>query len=387
MLEPYEGKLSRTVLRGERSSNTPDLPAQIIENKQRFISQIMTSKTPVRSAEDVDEATLSYAEIKAIATGNPLIKEKMDIDVKLERLKMAKVEFMYAHEQLEHKIRHSYPKSIEEKQALLGKIREDVETIKQNTVLGEDGQPKFLMTLNGKTFSEKKDATKFISEMLKKNSGLPNPLRGLSGEYHGLHIATEYESPHLHEQLVLSGMTTLRKNTSAVAGDNINRIMELATERTKYAEDTQREIEGLSEKIKMGEKELNEPFPQEAEFEKLLLRSLELSRLLNDDADSSEKDRANLNREKRRRLQAIFDGEAESLCEKNFFSFVKKELCSSEKEWTEALDMEATMFLLDKGFSKEKVSKTLIKCSPTVPSKEDVENMLAESTSRAASSR
>ena len=360
---------------------------QIIENKQRFISQIMTSKTPVRSAEDVDEATLSYAEIKAIATGNPLIKEKMDIDVKLERLKMAKVEFMHAHEQLEYKIRHSYPKSIEEKQILLEKINADIETMRENTVLGEDGQLKFSMTLNGKTFNEKKDATKFISEILKKNSGSQSPLRGLSGEYQGLHITTAFEPPHLHEQLVLSGETTLRKNTSAVAGDNINRIMELAAERVKYAENTQREIEELNEKIKMGEKELNEPFPQETDFEKLLLRSSELSRLLNDDADSSEKDRANLSMEKRRRLQAIFDGEAESLCEKNFFSFVKKELCSPEKEWTEALDMEAIMFLLDKGFSKEKVSKTLIKYSPTVPSKEDVENMLAESTSRAAASR
>ena len=76
MLEPYEGKLSRTVLRGERSRNVPDLPDQVIENKQRFISQIMTSKTPVGAAEDIDEATLSYAEIKAIATGNPLIHRR-----------------------------------------------------------------------------------------------------------------------------------------------------------------------------------------------------------------------------------------------------------------------------------------------------------------------
>ena len=129
MLEPYEGKLSRTVLRGERSSNTPALPAQILENKQRFISQIMTSKTPARSADDIDEATLSYAEIKAIATGNPLIKEKMDTDVKLERLKMAKSEFLRSHEQLEHKIFHSYPKRIRELQDLLEKINRDIDTI------------------------------------------------------------------------------------------------------------------------------------------------------------------------------------------------------------------------------------------------------------------
>ena len=78
MLEPCEGKLSRTVLRGESGSNTADLLDQILENKQKFISQIMTSKSPVRACEDVDDTALSYAEIKALATGNEYIKEKMD---------------------------------------------------------------------------------------------------------------------------------------------------------------------------------------------------------------------------------------------------------------------------------------------------------------------
>ena len=77
MLEPYEGKLSRTVLRGGGGSNIVDLPDSLVENKQRFISQVMTSKSVSRTCEDIDEATLSYAEIKAVATGNPMIKEKM----------------------------------------------------------------------------------------------------------------------------------------------------------------------------------------------------------------------------------------------------------------------------------------------------------------------
>ncbi|RKI22837.1 hypothetical protein D7V82_17810 [bacterium 1xD8-6] len=77
MLEPYEGKLSRTVLRGEGGSNTADLPDALVENKQRFISQVMTGKSVSRTCEDIDEAALTYAEIKAVATGNPMIKEKM----------------------------------------------------------------------------------------------------------------------------------------------------------------------------------------------------------------------------------------------------------------------------------------------------------------------
>lgn len=87
MLEPCEGKLSRTVLRGESGSNTADLLDQLIENKQKFIGQIMTSKSPVRSCQDVDEAALSYAEVKALATGNPKIKEKMDLDIQETKLK------------------------------------------------------------------------------------------------------------------------------------------------------------------------------------------------------------------------------------------------------------------------------------------------------------
>ena len=90
MLEPCEGKLSCTVLRGEGGSNTADLLDQLIENKQKFIGQIMTSKSPVRSCEDVDEAALTYAEVKALATGNPYIREKMDLDVQVSKLKLMK---------------------------------------------------------------------------------------------------------------------------------------------------------------------------------------------------------------------------------------------------------------------------------------------------------
>ena len=89
-----EGKLSRTVLRGESGSNTADLLDQLIENKQKFISQIMTSKAPVRSCEDVDEAALSYAEVKALATGNPAVKEKMALDVDVAKLKLLKANHM-----------------------------------------------------------------------------------------------------------------------------------------------------------------------------------------------------------------------------------------------------------------------------------------------------
>ena len=212
-------------------------------------------------------------------------------------------------------------------------------------------------------------------------------MRGLSGEYKGLHISTAFESPFLHEQIVLTGQTTLRKNSSAIAGDNINRIIEMATGRDKYAKDTQTEIDDLCNKIENGKTELAAPFPQQDEFERLSLRSAELSHLLNEDVDSDEKEKSNLNFEKQRRLNAIFNGESDSLCAKYFFSFVKKEIQSPDDDWSDICDKKAITFLLDEGFSKDNVSNTIIKFSPTVPSKEDVHNMLEECTSRAASSR
>ena len=232
---------------------------QIIENKQRFISQIMTSKTPVRSADDVDEATLSYAEIKAIATGNPLIKEKMDIDVKLERLKLAKSEFLKAHEQLEHKVYHTYPRKLQETQTILDNINRDIDTIQNNTVLDDKGQEKFSIIFNGKTFSDKKEATAFLADLIKKNASSIYPLSGLSGEFKGLHISTAFQRDFLHEELVLDGFYSSRKNSTSLPGDNINRIIEMANSREKAAVDKQAEIDILQGKINAGIAELDSP--------------------------------------------------------------------------------------------------------------------------------
>lgn len=101
MLEPCEGKLSRTVLRGESGSNTADLLDQILENKQKFIGQVMTSKSPSRSCEDTDEVSLKYAEVKALASGNPLILEKTQLDTDVTKLKLMKANHVSQHYALE----------------------------------------------------------------------------------------------------------------------------------------------------------------------------------------------------------------------------------------------------------------------------------------------
>ena len=131
MLEPCEGKLSRTVLRGESGSNTADLLDQVIENKQKFISQIMTSKSPVRSCEDIDEDSLSYAEVKALATGNPYIKEKMDLDIQVSRLKLLKANHTSQIYRLQDNILKHYPKKISSTKELIAAYAVDIAHYRQ----------------------------------------------------------------------------------------------------------------------------------------------------------------------------------------------------------------------------------------------------------------
>ena len=126
LLEPCEGKLSCTVLRGESGSNTADLLDQLIENKQKFISQIMTSKAPVRSCEDVDEAALSYAEVKALATGNPAVKEKMALDVDVAKLKLLKANHMNNQYRLEDDIARNFPQQIAKLTEIIDSYKADI---------------------------------------------------------------------------------------------------------------------------------------------------------------------------------------------------------------------------------------------------------------------
>ena len=232
MLELCEGKLSCTVLRGERDSNIPDLldrPAdlsqragrvvrqgnenkdvyifryvtentfdaylfQTLENKQKYISQIMTSKTPVRVAEDVDEATLNYAEIKALATGNPLIREKMDLDVEVSKLKMLESNFKSNLYKLEDKVVKIYPKEIENLKSRIENLRKDIkavepyreentdrevyiqpslENVGENSIETEKKSDKEAVSkftsliLDGKKYTDKRQAGEFLISKIK----------------------------------------------------------------------------------------------------------------------------------------------------------------------------------------------------------------------------
>ena len=152
MLEPCEGKLSCTVLRGESGSNTADLLDQILENKQKFISQIMTSKSPVRACEDVDDTALSYAEIKALATGNPYIKEKMDLDVQVSKLKLLKANHTSQIYRLESDIAKNFPVQISALKERIAGMQIDSQVVKSVDLQDNDT---FAMTVGNVVYEDK----------------------------------------------------------------------------------------------------------------------------------------------------------------------------------------------------------------------------------------
>ena len=211
------------------------------------------------------------------------------------------------------------------------------------------------------------------------------PLSGLYGEFKGLHFHTSFDRTYLREEILLEGKTTSRKFSSAIASDNINRIVEMANSLIKYAEEKQSSIDILNSKIRDAKLELASPFPQQEEFDRLLMRSSELSLLLNQDADSNEKNKAEVLLEQQRRVKLILNGEPDSLCEKTFFSFAQNHLHGENDDWNPSLDHSAITLLFDKDFSKDNISNTLIKFSPSVPSKESVTTMVENFCRRAAS--
>ncbi len=159
MLEPCEGKLSCTVLRGESGSNTADLLDQTLENKQKFISQIMTSKSPVRSCDDVDEQALSYAEIKALCAGNPLIKEKMDLDIDVARLKVLKADHQSQQYRMEDKLLKYFPAEIEKQTGYIHGFEADIKTVEAHPQIADGFCG---MEIMGKAYTEKADAGEIL---------------------------------------------------------------------------------------------------------------------------------------------------------------------------------------------------------------------------------
>ena len=256
---------------------------QLVEGKQKFASQIMTSKSPVRSAEDIDETALSYAEIKMLATGNPYIKEKMDLDIQVQKLKLLKSNFLSEKYALEDKIIKYYPQRIKALENRIEGLKQDVETAKQHPKPTED---RFVgMEVKGVFYSEKADAGKAIIEACKQmNSPDPIPL----GKYRGFETELLFNTAERNYEVRLKGATSRNVPLGDDAYGNIIRLdngIERFAESLSLAEN---DLENTKNQLETAKKEVQKPFIQEEELKTKLARLDELNILLNMDKRENE---------------------------------------------------------------------------------------------------
>ena len=251
---------------------------QLVERKQKFIAQIMTSKSPVRSAEDVDEQTLSYAEIKALASGNPLIKEKMDLDIEVTKLKLLKSSHLSQRYSMEDAISKTFPKSIAETQERLAGYGADIAAVKAHTAPNEDGFSP--MTLAGKVYTEKKAAGAELLTMC-QNMLTPEPTQ--AGSYRGLTLELSFDSFSQEYRLTMIGqlrhMTTLGTDVFG----NIQRMDNLLETLPVKEQACREKLSELHTQLETAKVEVLKPFPREEELQTKLARLEELNALLNMD--------------------------------------------------------------------------------------------------------
>lgn len=255
---------------------------QTLENKQKFISQIMTSKSPVRSCDDVDEQTLSYAEIKALCAGNPLIKEKMDLDIEVARLKVLKADHQSQQYRMEDKLLKYFPAEIERQTGYIHGFEADIKTVEANPQIAEGFCG---MDIRGKHYSEKEDAGEWILAACKEVKGSePVPL----GEYRGFQMELSFDSFRHEFDIVLKGAMSHRVALGTDARGNITRLDNALASVPDRLEKAKEQLNNLYNQQEATKSELGKPFPQEAELTAKSQRLAELDAALNmeDSTDS-----------------------------------------------------------------------------------------------------
>ena len=255
---------------------------QTLENKQRFISQIMTSKSPVRSCEDVDEQALSYAEIKALCAGNPLIKEKMDLDVQVAKLKVLKADHQSQKFRLQDKLLTKFPADIQEANAHIAGLKADA----QLAAAHPQGKEEFCgMTIKGVAYDEKKTAGE---RLVLACSELPNAEEKVIGSYRGFELSLRFDAFRTEYQALLKGQ---RKYTVPLGTDPLGNIIRLDNSLNNFPErinSAENELATLHQQQAAAQIEVEKPFPQEEELAEKSARLAELNAQLDVDEKSHE---------------------------------------------------------------------------------------------------
>ncbi len=290
-IEQQEGRILRQGNMNDRvkifryvTENTFDSYSwQLIENKQKFIGQIMTSKSPVRSCEDVDEAALTYAEVKALATGNPYIREKMDLDVQVSKLKLMKANHTSQIYRLEDNITQHYPQQIAVLKERIDGMEADIQTARAN--LPEDKE-QFSMKVGNKLYTDKKEAGTALVEMCKEVKSVNAP--ATIGEYAGFKMAVSFDSLNHKFVMNLKGQLSHNLEVGADPFGNITRINHALEAMPKELDNAKVKLENVERQLETAKAEVTKPFAQETELKEKLDRLSALNALLNMDETGSD---------------------------------------------------------------------------------------------------
>ena len=295
-LEQREGRIIRQgnhnkrvkIFRYVTESTFDSYMWQLIENKQKFISQIMTSKAPVRSCEDVDEAALSYAEVKALATGNPAVKEKMSLDVEVAKLKLLKANHLNNVYRMEADISRNLPQKIAKLTEIIEGYREDIAHYEAHKITDPEA---FEMEIDGKIFTEKKEAGAALLAVCKQIQSV-NEEKDV-GNYQGFHMMARFDS--WNKEFILSvkhtAVSSLPLGSDPLG--NIARINNLLESYPKKLADAEQKLETVKEQLENAKQEVVKPFPKEKELNQMMERLSELNALLNMDEQGSSEEPEN----------------------------------------------------------------------------------------------
>ena len=290
-LEQQEGRILRQGNQNEKvkifryvTENTFDAYMwQILENKQKFISQIMTSKSPVRACEDVDDTALSYAEIKALATGNPYIKEKMDLDVQVSKLKLLKANHTSQIYRLESDIAKNYPVQISALKERIAGMQSDVSVVKNVDLQDNDS---FSMNIGNVAYTDKKEAGE---AMIAACAGLKAVTTGGKvGEYHGFTLSASYNLFANSFELTIKGKCSYKIEIGKDPLGNIQRIHNALSSIDKKLAESEQKLETVQQQLATAQEEVKKPFPKETELNEKMERLSELNALLNMDEKGNE---------------------------------------------------------------------------------------------------
>ncbi len=251
---------------------------QLIENKQKFIGQIMTSKSPVRSCEDVDEAALTYAEVKALATGNPYIKEKMDLDIQVSKLKLMKANHTSQKYRLEDNITKHYPQQITILKERISGMQADIQTAKENLPADKE---QFTMKVGDKLYTDKKEAGTALVEMCKEIKSVNAP--AMIGEYAGFKMSVSFDSFNHKFVMNVKGQLSHNLEIGSDPLGNIARINHALESMPKELAEAKTKLDNVEHQLETAKVEVQKPFAQEEELAEKLDRLSALNALLNMD--------------------------------------------------------------------------------------------------------